>query len=221
MADWASLDMSAAIAEARRRRAPGGLPLLLVGHSIGGNSVAYAQGARSADALLGVAAQWAQWRLWPRPHRWVTWAFFHAMLPLSVALLGHAPGWVLGGGAQPLPPGVARQWARWGRSQGFSRVDAARLSAHDAFDAIDVPVHLWDIEDDLTFAPARTVDELARQFPRARLQRHSLRLADAGRSRLGHFGVFRRDVGPRVWPRLLQAIEQATPALREAGLAPA
>ena len=41
MADWALLDMSAALAAAQARRATEGLPLLLVGHSFGGNAIAF------------------------------------------------------------------------------------------------------------------------------------------------------------------------------------
>ena len=82
------------------------------------------------------------------------------------------------------------------------------------------PVHLWDVADDLWYAPAPAVDALAAQFRNAAVRRHSLRPAEVGVRRLGHFGAFRRTPGPMLWRRLMAPIEAASPALRSAGLAP-
>lgn len=213
MRDWALLDMSAALAAAEARRATQRLPLLLVGHSFGGNAIAFARGVERADALLAVGSQLGEPRLYPGVHRWKAELFFRAVLPATVALHGHLPAWTLGGGAQPLPAGVAREWARWGLTPGWAFADPA-MRAHRAAAALAVPVHLWDVSDDLTFAPARAVDALAAQFRNAVVQRHQLRPADVGAKRLGHFGAFRRDPGPRLWERLLAPVEAAVPALR-------
>jgi predicted alpha/beta hydrolase len=217
MRDWAVLDMSAAIAAARARGAQAGLPLLLVGHSFGGNSVAFARGVEHADALLGVGAQLGEPRWFPGRHRWVAEFFFRALLPASVSVFGHLPGWVMGPGAQALPPRVARQWAAWGLRRGWAYADP-EMRAHRQASALAVPVHLWDIADDLTFGPPRAVDALAEQFRNAAVQRHTLHPHEVGAKQLGHFGAFRRQPGPRLWQRLLRPIEAAAPGLREAGL---
>ncbi len=49
------------------------------------------------------------------------------------------------------------------------------MHAHRAASALNVPVHLWDVSGDLTFAPASAVDALAEQFRNAAVQRHTLR----------------------------------------------
>ena len=79
---------------------------------------------------------------------------------------------------------------------------------------IVAPVHLWNVTDDLTYAPPAAVDALAALYRNAAVQRHTLAPADVGQRRLGHFGVFRREPGARAWERLLAPIEQAVPALR-------
>lgn len=213
MRDWAVLDMSAALAAAEARRGGRGLPLLLVGHSFGGNCLGFARGVERADAILAVASQLGEARLYPGVHRVVTATFFRAWLPAVVGVVGHAPGWALGGGAQPLPPGVARQWAAWGRRRGWAHADPA-MKAHSSWGAIVAPVHLWNVTDDLTYAPPATVDALAAMYRNAAVQRHTLAPADVGQRRLGHFGVFRREPGARAWERLLAPIEAAVPALR-------
>lgn len=213
MRDWAVLDMSAALAAAEARRATQSLPLLLVGHSFGGNAIGFARGVERADALLAVGSQVGEPRLYPGVHRWMAEFFFRAWIPALVPLLGYFPGWAMGPGAQSMPAGVARQWARWGVHRGWAFADPA-MHAHRSASGLTVPVHLWDVSDDLTFAPARAVDALAEQFRNAAVQRHTLTPTQAGVAHLGHFGAFRRQVGPWVWERLLQPLEAAAPALR-------
>ena len=212
MRDWAVLDMSAALAAAEARRGTQGLPLLLVGHSFGGNAIPFARGVERADALLAVGSQLGVAALYPGVHRWLATLFFRGIVPATVPLFGYLPGWTMGGSA-PLPAGVARQWAHWGRTPGWAYADPA-MREHRAAAGLVAPVHLWDVSDDLTFAPARAVDALAAQFRNAAVQRHTLRPSDVGLTRLGHFGAFRREPGPRAWEPMLERIEAATPSLR-------
>ena len=192
------------------------LPLLLVGHSFGGNAIGLAEGFEAADALLGVAAQSGDWRNWPGRHRWLTHAFFHALLPATAHLLGKAPGWALGGSGAGLPKGVALEWARWGRRRGYLFTDpelAAHLTRYQRFRG---PAHLWHITDDWTYGPAAAVDALAAQFSAARVERPALDAAALRSGPVGHFGAFRPEPGRRIWPQWLERIESATPALRAA-----
>ncbi|MDI4635074.1 alpha/beta hydrolase [Pelomonas sp. V22] len=217
--DWAQLDMGAALHAAQRRRlleqAAQGEPLglLWIGHSFGGNAVGLTPGYEQADALLGVAAQAADWRFWAGFAKLKAWLFFHAMLPLSSHALGHAPGWLLGARAQGLPKGAALEWAAWGRRRGFMFTDPT-LQGQLAYDRFEGPVHLWNITDDHLFGPAPAVDELARQFTAAKVARHTLDPAALGLSEIGHFAMFRRELGARLWPLLLAPVEAATPLLR-------
>lgn len=227
--DWARVDMAAALHAAGRRRdleqhqQGHELGLLWVGHSLGGNAIGLVPGfADQLDAVLGVAAQVAylgHWSGWARIQAWV---FFHWMLPVLVRLLGHAPGRVLGPRAQDLPAGAALEWAGWGRTPGFLFGDAS-LARERAYHRFDGPVHLWSITDDHLFGPAAAVDALGAEFRCAQVQRHTLAPRDIGVRRIEHFGPFRRELGARLWPRLLAPVEAAAPRLaarlltREAG----
>jgi predicted alpha/beta hydrolase len=217
--DWARVDMGAALHAADKRRreeqASQGreLGLLWVGHSLGGNSVGLVPGfTEKVDALLGVAAQVAYLGHWSGFARIQAWLFFHLMLPIAVRLLGHAPGRMLGPRAQDLPAAAALEWAAWGRKPGFLFGDdsLARERSYDRFEGV---AHLWNITDDHLFGPAPAVDALAAQFTAARVQRHAVSPADLGVAKIEHFGPFRRDLGAKLWPRLLAPIEAATPRL--------
>lgn len=217
--DWARVDMAAAVHAADRRRqleqAREGhdVGLLWIGHSLGGNAVGLVPGfEEKVDAVLGVAAQVAylgHWSGWARGQAWV---FFHWMLPVLVRLLGHAPGRVLGPRAQDLPAAAALEWAAWGRTPGFLFGDES-LARERAYHRFTGPVHLWNITDDHLFGPAAAVDALAGEFTAAPVQRHVLAPHDLGVKRIEHFGPFRRDLGAKLWPRLLDPVEAATPRL--------
>lgn len=219
MHDWAVLDMSAALAAAEGRRAGRSLPLLLVGHSSGGHSIAFARGVDRADAILCVASQLGEPRLFPGVHRVMAEMFLRTWMSAVVAALSHLPGWALAPGAQALPAGVARQWGHWGSLRGWAFAEPA-IATHRGTASVVAPVHLCGIADDLTFASPRAIDALASQFPNAAVQRHQRGPADVGLERLGHFGLLRCEPGQRAWARLLAPIEVAALPLRMAGLQP-
>lgn len=217
--DWARVDMSAALHAADRRRLEAAelqgreLGLLWVGHSLGGNAVGLVPGfPGKVDALLGVAAQVAYLGHWSGLARLQAWLFFHLMLPGAVRLFGHAPGRLLGPRAEDLPAAAALEWAAWGRQPGFLFGDES-LARERCYDQFTGTVHLWNITDDHLFGPAAAVDALAHQFVAARVQRHAISPTDLGVSKIEHFGPFRRDLGAKLWPRLLAPIETATPRL--------
>jgi predicted alpha/beta hydrolase len=213
MVDWARLDMPAALAAARERADAARLPLLWVGHSFGGNAVAFAPGVLALQALLMVAAGLGDRRLVPWPQRALLLLAHGAWLPLLLTVFGHLPGWALGARAQPLPAGVVRQQMRWAGLRHWAFGDPA-LRAHDAAAAVTAPLHLWSFDDDRLHASRASVDALAARFTAAAVQRHHLHPRQAGLQRLGHFGAFSRHAGPALWLRLLQPLEAALPALQ-------
>lgn len=215
MRDWAVLDMSAAHAAADARRRAGTadeLPLLLLGHSFGGNSLAFARGVEQADAILLVASQIPVVHHFPGWRRWGAAFFFRAWVPLVTRLCGFLPAWANGGG-EAVPREAALQWCDWGTREAWAYSDPA-MQPHRAVGAVVSPVHLWHVSDDLTYAPPGAVDALAAQFRNASVQRHGVTPQEVGQQRLGHFGAFRREPGAQLWQRLLAPIEAATPRLR-------
>lgn len=216
MRDWMQLDLQAALAAVHRRAQTGPdepLPTLWVGHSLGGHALAQCQGLESLDAAIGVAAQLPFWKLWPRWHqRMGALLFFGFWLPLCVRLFGGLPGWAIGGG-EDLPAAAARDWSRWGMMPGYFTSDpSVVLTAHRWAGT----AHLWAISDDKVFGPPKAVDALRLAFadaPGVAELRH-IAPKDLGVAKIGHFGPFRRAIGERLWPRLLDEIEAAVPQLR-------
>jgi hypothetical protein len=72
---------------------------------------------------------------------------------------------------------VALEWARWGRRRGFLYGDPG-LQRELKLHAFAGTAQLWDVSDDLTYAPPRAVDALAVMFVGATVSRHTLTPAD-------------------------------------------
>jgi predicted alpha/beta hydrolase len=129
-------------------------------------------------------------------------AFWYAIIPGLTGALGYFPSALLGMG-EPLPAGVARQWARWGRSPGYlsDDTDDAGRSLADAHRAFRAPVLSLNFSDDF-FAPRRAAATLLSWYGGADRELRHLHPGDVGQRRVGHFGFFRPAVGGALWPEI-------------------
>src|SRR6201996_5799199 len=109
MADWAALDVTAAVAWMRERYKA--LPLNYVGHSFGGQALGLLANNTEVSRALLIAAQAGYWKLMAAPERYRVYAMLNFVgLPLT-RLLGYAPGW--SGLGEDLPKDAFLQWTRW------------------------------------------------------------------------------------------------------------
>lgn len=218
MRDWMLLDLPALLRIARRRaRTPDGrvLPVLWIGHSLGGHALTVLDGVEHVDAVIGVGAQLPAFHRWPwGKDRWGARFFFKTWLPLCVRWFGRLPGWAMGGGLA-LPGPAALDWSRWGQMENYLASDPA-MQGHWRADRFRGVAQFWCVQDDWVFGPEPAVRALQEAFAGAPGQASLERLVprDVGMARVGHFGPFRRSGASRIWPTLLERIEAAVPALR-------
>ena len=218
MRDWMLRDLPAALDEvlARARQNERRLPVVWMGHSLGGHALPLQTRLHEVDAALTVGAQLPSFKRWPSAHRrWGAWFFFKVWLPLWVGLTGRLPGWTFGGGPA-LPGPAAMDWSNWGGLPDYYRSDPS-MAEHLHAARWQGVAQLWCISDDWIFGPEPAVRALQRAFDGApgRAELLHIHPLDVGAQQLGHFGVFRRQHGERVWPLWLQRLEEAVPALRQ------
>lgn len=147
-------------------------PLVLVGHSLGGQLAtlaAHQLGDRLAGLVL-VAAGTAHHRAWPSGMRWRAALTVHG-IRAAAALLPWYPGHRLGfGGEQPRR--LMRDWSR-NATTGRYRLEGSEIDHEDAAGRLTLPVLSLAIRQD-PFAPPGAVDELLAKLGRARIARRDL-----------------------------------------------
>jgi predicted alpha/beta hydrolase len=217
MRDWMLRDLPVGLDAvlARARQSGQRLPVIWLGHSLGGHALPLQARLHEVDAAIAVGAQLPAFRRWPSARgRMGAWFFFKAWLPLWVGLTGRLPGWTFGGGPA-LPGPAAKDWSHWGGLPDYYRSDPS-MAEHLHASRWQGVAQLWCISDDWIFGPEPAVRALQRAFDGApgRAELLHLHPPEVGARQLGHFGVFRRQHGERVWPLWLQRLEESVPALR-------
>lgn len=198
MEDWGRIDQ-ASMLDHLQRLCPGER-IVVVGHSFGGQVLGLADNIAKVSAAVLVAAQSGHWRHWPSPRRYRMLALWWLLIPALTALTGRFPGrWV---GTADLPSGIARSWARWGRSRHYICDDTGLpLRPHNR--EVDFPLRWLSFADD-TIAPPAAVEALGSYYPNARVERLHLAPGDLGVPAIGHFGFFRQTTPSAAWDDLAE-----------------
>lgn len=215
MRDWMLRDLPLALDAVQARARAAQVPVVWVGHSLGGHALPLQEGLGGVDAALCIGSQLPAFHRWPAGHRrWGARFFFERYVPWWVRWTGRLPRWALGGG-EDLPAAAALDWSRWGQLPNYFASDADMAARMRPQDWRGV-AHFWCVSDDWVFGPEPAVQALVDVFEGApgRAELHRLRPQDVGHRRLGHFAPFARHVGDRLWPRVFDRLEAAVPALR-------
>lgn len=195
---WGEDDVAAAISAAERVAA--GLPVLLVGHSFGGQALGLApvHGRLAGAVVVGAQLGWTGH--FPLPSRVGMELLFRVVAPTATRVWGYAPGW-LGLGVD-LPGGVVEEWGRWLLSRNYL-LDHVPESDR-AFAEIDFAVRVIAIADD-GYAPVAAVKALAAQMPTAACE--VWEPGAFGLREIGHFGFFRSACRP-LWDRVVDDLRE-------------
>jgi predicted alpha/beta hydrolase len=181
---WGERDVQAVLALALGQ----GLPVLVVGHSIGGVLAGYAPSASKAERIMTVGAQYAWWRDYAPEGRWRMYLKWHLLMPALTAVTGYFPGrrlnWL-----EDLPDGVAYQWSRGGRDLEDRLEPAGRKEIHDRFAAVEAPILAIGVSDD-PFGTREAISRAHRYYANAGLTKVMLNPADFSADRIGHFDLF-------------------------------
>lgn len=199
--DWAITDQSAALSHLTELFP--NLPPRVIGHSLGGQWLAFHEAAERIDRVAAVASGPGYWRDHPWSFLPQVIAFWWLLGPAATRIAGYLPGRLIGLGAD-LPAGAYWEWRKlcldptyhrseWGRAYPQPRLDAAR------FDLTILP-----IADDTTIAP-HMVRKLPAFYPQARVRETLIEPAALGLSAIGHGGAFAKR-NKACWPLIAAAV---------------
>lgn len=196
LTEWAEQDIEGLVAWLGRRYPE--LPLLGIGHSIGGQLFGIVPSVHRFAALFLVGAQRGHAAYWRGVSRPLIAAFWRA-LPAIVSVFGYLPMGVAD--CEAIPPGVAREWQLWGLHPDFR--DASGRSLSDRWRRFRGRLLSVSFEDDF-FAAQTAVAALVRTYASARTEHLHFSPSDFGRDTVGHSGFFVEGVCPGLWNRVVR-----------------
>ncbi len=179
------------------------IPLLAIGHSIGGQLLGLTPANAKIDGILLVAAQTGYWKMWPGLTKIKMWFLWFVLSPLAIKLYGFFPGKILGS-CEDLPKGMFLEWRKWCMSQNYL-FDCVE-GAHNSYNQIACPIVSFSAKDD-EFAPKNVVDWLSNKFINAKVTRTHLIAKEVNLNSIGHFGYFKSDK-QILWKLLLNSLKR-------------
>ena len=190
---WGEADVEAVLALALAS----GLPVSIVGHSIGGVLPGYAPSAAKIRRMLTMGAQYAWWRDYPAARRRRMYLQWHVVMPALTACLGYFPGrrlnWL-----EDLPDGVAYQWSRGGPELEARLDPAARAEIHARFAAVRASILAIGVTDD-PFGTRAAITRAHGYYSGAELTKVMLAPEDLAMESIGHFDLFHARHAPGFW----------------------
>ena len=213
MADWMEQDVGAVTRWAAERYPA--LPLLAVGHSVGGHAIALSDETVRLRAAVLVASHAGATRLVRGlGERLRVRLVMRVLGPLLCALCGYMPGRRIGLG-EDLPASVMRQWSRWTSLPRYFFDDPA-MYAGRRMRAQRLPLLVLGFDDD-PWANPEAIAMLVAPLVNAGVERRQVAPVDAGVPAIGHMGFFRKRCATLLWPQvgdwlLEQAVHRSAPA---------
>lgn len=176
-------DFAAAVTHARRRFE--GRPLLLLGHSLGGQlgCLFAARNPAALDGVILAASCMVDWRGWGTVGG-LKRLLQYAGIGLTTRLFGYFPGEKIGFAGNE-PRGQMKDWVRSALT-GRYQFDGADIEYEKALAEVSIPILALTFHSD-TFAPAAACDRLLLKMPRASAKHLDLSDADVGLKQAGHF----------------------------------
>jgi predicted alpha/beta hydrolase len=203
MSDWGRFDMPAALACLAQRFAP--LPLVTVGHSVGGQLIGCMPNQALARAHVMVATSTGYWRRQRLPFRYLALLLWKVYGPLMLRRRGYLPRGLAWRG-EPLPRGVFLQWRKWCLSGALFGPELDAELRDSQYAAVRAPLLVWGFSDDPIATPA-AVEALLVSYPHASIERRWTAPAEVGARHIGHHGFFYERHRDSLWRGALDWID--------------
>ncbi|MDQ5916125.1 MAG: hypothetical protein QG584_2019 [Pseudomonadota bacterium] len=192
--DWARLDCNAA-ADALTQRFPEA-PLYWIGHSLGGQILAFFPQHRRLQKAITIGTGSGYWleNVWTlRSYVWWLWYF---VVPVALPLFDYFPGRKLKK-VGDLPRGVMAQWRRWCLNRDYA-VGVEGEPVRQQYAAVTAPIVSLSFTDD-EFMSARNTESLHGFYTQAERTMKRISPKDIGVKHIGHFGFFRYRFAESLW----------------------
>ncbi len=203
MVDWATQDIPAAARHVCEMFE--GLPLDVVGHSVGGQFAAFVPGYLPLRRVALLSASSGYWARQSPPLSYLAWAFWRLIGPAMLATRRHIPKGLLWTG-EPLPKAVWQDWRDFGVNPSGFLDRFAELGLLKHYRGFSAPIRAWTPDDD-PIANPDAVRWLLECYQNAPSELKVICQANLGRGKIGHDGLFRTKMADVFWPQVFRWLQ--------------
>jgi len=202
LGDWVKLDHDAVIHIAAKTHP--GAAVFVVGHSFGGQSAPLLPSRERLAGLVNVAVGSGAQRHITAKIRRTAPVMWHLLAPLLCPLFGYFPGARLGV-VGDIPTGAMFQWRRWCLTPDY--ILSGEPGAREAYASATFPVlGLTFADDELLLEDGSRM--LHDAYGANTVEYRVISPADVGLKRIGHFGFFKPQSEPGLWPVVTAWMEE-------------
>jgi len=194
---WAS-DTGKALAALSEKA--GSLPIVLIGHSLGGQIVPLVPGHERLALIITVASGSGYWRYNSAKAKWPALFLWLVITPIVLPTFRYFPGKRLKIIAD-LPCKVMEQWRRWCLNPEYL-VGVEGDNVRNRFNDVTAPILSISFSDDELMSD-RGIQVMHSFYKNARKEMIVVQPQDFGLKKIGHFGFFRTDIGKILWNKLI------------------
>ncbi len=201
LTDWFTLDYDAVIAHAAAFDRS--LALYVVGHSLGGQTAPLLPSRHLVSGLVNIAVGSGAMRHNQPSTRRLAPLLWYVIAPIACRLFGYFPGSKFGI-IGDIPRAALMQWRRWCLSPDY--ILSGEASARAAYASAEFAVlALTFADDELLMASGSSM--LHDAYTMGRVDYRLISPADVGLKRIGHFGFFKSQSEPTLWPLVTQWLD--------------
>jgi predicted alpha/beta hydrolase len=170
--------------------------LIIIGHSVGGQLIGISRLAKKAESFIMIGSQTPYWKNFSGGwNRIKLLTFWKVMIPVFTPLFGYFPASLLGL-FEDLPRNVAKQWARWAKSNKYVFKEMPFLK--EQFASLEQRTLMISFTDD-ELAPLPAVEDLKKHFSSLKINHWHVSPSDSLQKSIGHFGFFKSLMEPLLW----------------------
>ncbi|MFN8354944.1 MAG: alpha/beta fold hydrolase [Spirosomataceae bacterium] len=204
--DWAQKDMTGVMAFLQQQFPS--LPIILMGHSVGGQKFALMPTVNQAIGLLAVASSSGYWGFMPLGYRLRTHFFFEIVRPLTHWLYGYTAVKQFGL-MEDLPARITNQWRAWCSVPDYF-FDPKFYNDGPAkgwYHAIKFPIKvLWATDDKI--ANRQAVEVFWKHVKSEKgVSIEEMNPQSLGVKSIDHFGFFRKSFKATLWTKALSELD--------------
>ncbi len=199
--DWGEKDLERVIQHALELGTDDGLPVYLLGHSIGGQLVGLAPSSDKLSGIIQIASSAPYWRRWPTPANLRMLLVSRAMIPMLSAFREQFPSQRVGLGNMQVPSAVTRDWARWMQQPDYL-FDPRFEHDLSGYTRLRQALLALGFDDD-TLAPEANIRHLLSFFPNSDSELRMIQADSIGAGPIGHVGFFHRRFRDSLWTEVL------------------